>query len=127
MRQIGGDTRGSDNVIQRKLGNLWRELEKQTQWLTDASVGTQNGNFLSHCGCGRVEAIVVLFGSDAQDAAGSVGKHDGKKSGMDREALYVGLSEVVSKIRDSHTGRIVFVNSKDFLLPLSLWCLVRPF
>ena len=87
VRQIGGDTRGSDNIIQRKLGNLRRELEKQTQRLTDASVGTQNGNFLSHGGCGRVEAIVVLFGSDAQDAAGSVGKHDGKKSGMDRVAM----------------------------------------
>ena len=34
----------------------------------------------------------------------------------------------MSKIRDSHTGRIVFVNSKDFLsYLLAFGVLVRPF
>ena len=76
MGQIGGDTRGSNNVVQRKLCNVGGELEQQAQWLSDASVGAQDGNFLSHGGSGGVKTVVV-FGSKAQDAAGSGRKHVG--------------------------------------------------
>lgn len=44
VREIGGDTRCIDDIVQRQLSDEWRLLEEQRQRLADAATRSHNGD-----------------------------------------------------------------------------------
>lgn len=47
MADISGDTRGESDIVEPELAHTWVELEKERQWLSDTTSGTEDDDFRS--------------------------------------------------------------------------------